>query len=292
MYKLITIITVLVITISLSQYTPYAALKDFKDNVEKDEKSSSGKSSSYKSSKSNNTSDTEVSECVGNFYALWFFANLNVRYLDYPYMKNDYDNNFVIFSPEFLDDDYVKADRRDTKGQLKPEFSDIAKKQEFYDSGSFFYLKPEAGALYAFSNGYGYYASLTGKFYKIIGPELEMRRLDDGSDHLNYYAAGINISLLQYGGFLLDMHFQAAYMRGILDRNGSAAGVVMTLYPVKPITLTVKAGTQAFGKVNFFDGEVKIGVMLQRVELSTGCRYIASKSSSITSIMFGVTMHL
>lgn len=259
----------------------YAALQDVKKDYEKEESAKKKPEKKTNSSTSHSESyDSSDDGCVDMcifIFPLWLEANLDLEYAPYPYSHKE--NNFIC---------------NDTK------------EQSFYGGcfdgrGTIWYLTLEAGGQYAFDEGNAGFARLSGKILRFFGPEFEFKRLvDENKDKLDYYAFGINIPIFQFSGFSPDIYVQAAYMRGVLDRNGISYGVIINSYPFNPVSLMFRFGVQSYrnikgeeyGSMDLYDYEGRLGIVFYRLELFGGYRRLSSDFVKIHGPIFGLKMFI
>lgn len=265
----------------------YSSLKDFKDDVEKEEKeNSSGSSSGGSSSSSDDESDAICSDACIELYGVlavvWVVQNMSVSYLDYPYQKNDADRNYVIPHD-------INEDDSDTTGSVTKKADTNNRTEDKYTKP--FYFTIEGGRQWCGDEGTAWYGAISGKFYKIIGPELEFKRTMDESDRLDYYAFGLNIPLFQFPGIIPDLYFQKAYMRGIIDRSGYALGVNVSIFPVRPLVLSARYGRQVYDEIYFHDYGCRIGIMLYRFQVFAGYRKIRAEYAKIGGFEAGLKLY-
>lgn len=292
--KNLRIIFLIVIFISLfSIRNSYPALKDFKQDYEKEESSKSGGSGSG-SYGSGGGGDECMGECTLFIFQLWFAANMYLEYDKYPYHTSG-KNNFVCNYP-FLNNSSAGRD----PGLTETGYNDSGSGTGCFD-GKKWFLTLEGGGQYAFDNGNGGFARLSGKIYKIIGPEFEAKRIvDDYGDHLDYYAAGVNIPIVQFSGFMPDFYIQAIFLKGVIERNGTAFGIIINSYPVKPLSFMLRFGSQSYGNIkgkdygnmDFYDYEGRIGVILNRFEFFAGYRKIGSEEVKLGGPVAGIKIFL
>ncbi|MCP4137400.1 MAG: hypothetical protein GY754_40915 [bacterium] len=280
-----------------------ADLKDFKKDVEREEKTNKSSSDSSGSSCGAGCVSDFFSGCFELFTqaaaTIWVDMNMAVHYSDYPYKAGE-ENNFIQYDPKYLQkkDDAAKPApditvERSGTGWIDPQ-TDIHEDEDVDESSieidtikNYFYTI-EAGGQWARDYGGAYSAAIGGRFWKFIGPEMEFKHTWDGSNHLVYIAAGINIPIIQHDYCTPDIYVQGSFMRGIISKNGVAFGLIFRSYPVKPLSLMFRLGTREYGSISFIDLEGRVGVILNRVEIFAGYRHITSKEASIGGPLGGI----
>lgn len=308
-------LTILILFLSsLSLNNLYSDLKDFKQDFKKEEseKSRSTKSRNDSSSSSNDGCSEAIGEFTFYVFIAWVQFNFALRYNNYPYQFQD-SNNFIFHYHTILQKRYpsvnnenaiINSDVPSTNDMNAKDDEDAAeeindmqslnKGTEFEDKNYYFTL--EGGYQYAFDNGNGAFAALRGKFYKLIGPEIEARRIIDNNDHLDYFAFGLNIPVIQFSGFMPDLYLQKIYLKGIIERDGFAYGIIVNSYPVKPFSFMIRIGEQSYnnikgkdyGKVDFMDYEIRAGIVYNHFELFIGFRHMKAKYAEIKGPEIGL----
>ncbi len=268
------IIFILIATISICfiDQNLQSKLKDFKEGIKKEEKERREKEK-YKSNSDSEDDEDDDKSCSGMGVALGtcldFFMkyNITIHYTDYPYDKKDSENHFIKDSSE------------------SETVSDDDKEKSYY----FSFL---AAGYWSRNTGFGLITGFRGKFWKVIGPEIETRDIWEGNDHLGYYGLGINLSLVQHDFFIFDLYVQAALMRGILNRTGGTYGAIFISYPVKPLSLTLKIGGVHFKYVDMMNLEFRMGIHVDRVEFFAGYRLLYAKYSELDGPFIGIQVFI
>ena len=281
---------------AFSSKISYPALKGFEKDYEREENSKSGKSNS--GTRKSGSGDDTCAGCMGEFLwygcitagSLWFVMNRSLEYSQFPYHQDEKSNFVCNYSI-------------DLAGEETP-IQEIAVK-EIPDSpdvkgcfnGKSWFLTLEGGGQYAYDNGNGWGGRLSGKIFKLIGPEIEAKRIvDRNDDHLDYYAIGVNIPIIQFSGFMPDFYLQAAYLRGIIERDGISYGIIINSYPVKPFSFMLRFGRQSYGNIKgeeygnmkFYDYEGRVGVIFNRFEIFAGYRKTAALYAELKGPVAGV----
>lgn len=289
----------------------YSALNDFKHDYEKEEKSKSGKSKSAGSgtgkSKSKGYSSDSGDDgcasllgemlgeliweaCISPLVYLWVDLNCELEYSKYPYYDTE-KSNFIC--------NYIISSKK--QDDSKPEIIDISMPDSSQGKGCFdgksWFLTIEGGGQNAYDNGKGGFGRISGKIFKLLGPELEAKRLvDKNDDYLDYYAMGVNIPIVQFSGFMPDFYVQAAFLRGVIERDGVSYGIIINSYPVRPLSLMVRFGRQSYGNIKgqeygnmkFYDYEGRIGIIFNRFEIFAGYRNMEALYAEIRGPVAGV----
>ena len=279
----------------------YPALNDFKNDYQKEENSKSGNSGSGSSGSGSdkNPGDDDLAACIGGCMwdgcispvgSLWFVMNHSLEYSKYPYYQNEKSNFICNYSM-----DLTGTDTPIQEIALK-EIPDSPKIRGCFD-GKEWFLTVEGGWQNAFDNGTGGFGRLSGKIFRLIGPEIEAKRIvDKNDDHLDYYAIGVNIPLVQFSGFMPDFYIQAACLRGIIDRNGVSYGIIINSYPVKPLSFMLRFGRQSYGNIKgeeygdmkFYDYEGRVGIIFNRFEIFAGYRKTAAIYAELKGPVAGI----
>lgn len=298
------IIVMLVFLFSaFSSNISYAALNDFKQDYQKEENSKSGSSgsgSSNSGSGSSGSGNNDLADCIGgciwdgclSFGSLWFLINHSLEYSKYPYYQDEKNNFICNYS--------IDQTGKDSPSQVQEiaykEIPDSPKIKGCFD-GKDWFLTLEGGWQNAFDNGTGGFGRISGKIFRLIGPEIEAKRIVDKNDeHLDYYAIGVNIPIVQFSGFMPDFYIQAAFLRGIIDRNGVSYGIIINSYPVRPLSFMLRFGRQSYGnikgeeygKIKFYDYEGRVGIIFNRFEIFAGYRKTAALYAELKGPVAGV----
>jgi hypothetical protein len=177
---------------------------------------------------------------------LWFPDNFFFNYGRYPYEEEGF-----IQRPE--------------PGTQAFEAFDFNKKSYTFSAGlSAFHL----GGI-----GTGSWVSVSGNIFKFFGPYLDAYILTDATQILYGGRAGMHFSLIQSNVYNLACYTQWQGWSGVLARNAFVTGLDTRLYPVKPLTIRLKAGFQIFGNFSLGELEGEAGVMVKAWEFYFGYRY-------------------
>ncbi len=291
-----------------------AKLKDFKDGVDKSghrksDSSKKKKDSSLEISLSNggpdNTTGASCSEscfgCIFNMTVmLWAYHNLSVYYSSYPYADTKI-AHFIYYLPrpkktESPGDDFkltITVDEKKNDG--KPEEPVPATPPPGFDHT--WYITADFGGQWARDEGSGGFIGLSARVFRLLSFECEAKRIMDGEDYLDYYAAGISVPLFQANNFSPDFYFQYAAMNGVVQLSGFAFGFIINSYPVKPLHLMMRIGKHLYTKketeefyreIEFIDVEGRIGVLIGRCELFAGYRHIETDHAALGGPIGGI----
>lgn len=299
----------------LSAPEGHSALKDFKEDYQKDENSKSTSShSGGGSSHISGDSDECAGECLFKTFTvilpLWFAVNRNLIYAPYPYHYSD--RNHFICNYDIPDNekrgDSNNSDKKadieiqNKRGMRSDSSSGIpASSKKGCFNGSSWYLAFEGGVQYASENGNAAFGRISGKLFRFLGPEIEVKRLKDkNDDHLDYFALGINIPVVQFSGFSPDLYIQRAMLRGIIERKGVSYGIIVNSYPVSPLSMMLRIGVQSYENINgkefknveLHDYEYRIGVILNRFEIFAAYRHVGSDSADIKGPLAGIKLFI
>ena len=305
----------------LSQEKSYGALKDFGRKTKKEQRKNRN-SNRVKSSKSNSDSSDAVDGvfgCIGIIFDIFSTrANNNdneprfdvygnsipkkhrdragigctmslmgepadvLQYTKHPYSNTDI-SNFIVHI-----DDYNNDNRDETKPELENEVS------PFFFAFTF-------GGQYAYSNGWGMYAALSGSLLGMMGPEAYFFRYEQDGFWVHTYAAGFNFPLVQIGGFYLEFILQYAGISGnyLEDSrtkrfvlSGANIGVKMRIFPFQPVVLTGEYGFQIYESIQYHLVMGSLGIIIYKFEFFGGYRQLESKDTKIGGIIFGLRIWL
>jgi hypothetical protein len=258
-----------------------AGLGDFKEGTKKEEGEGKHGSSNHDSDDDDDGGLTE--EILGFFaeiaFYVWIHTNLPVRYSKYPYARKNVTDNFIFYDPTVLadvkEDDSPEAFLEYRQPTVDPEIAQLKKKTRpfyFNIAGGYQQTKDKVDCGFV---------SMSGKVYKLIGPEIESRYYRDGKDYLSYSMFGVNIPIWQFDYISPDFYIGRAMMRGTLRRDGVAYGVNVAVFPFKPIVLHGRIGAIHFDRITYHDYSAHLGVMLKRFEIFGGYRAIKAKYASL-----------
>ena len=284
------------------------SLKDFKDGTDK--------SGTERSSSSDNSSGSDegcfedmIGDCLGQIFEaigeMWLAHNLSAYYSSYPY-EHPQISNFINLLPVFTKD---KKSDNPVENKAEPEveqgykaeesgpLDDLAQLKPLPEFDHTYYLNADIGGQWARDDGSGAFVNMSGKIFRILGPECEYKRVIDKEDHLDYLALGINLSIIQTNYFSPDFYIQYASMKGIVDLDGFAFGLIAHSYPVKPLHLMFRIGKQSYTKhetediyrdISFIDLEGRIGVIFYRFEIFAGYRHIETDYAELGGPICGI----
>lgn len=297
------------------------SLKDFEEGTERSGSKRSGSSSSNspdsswddESSGENGCFGDMVGDCLGSMFeiigGLWLAHNLSVYYSSYPYEKpqiSNFMNPLPVFKkgkgPESPAGDQFKPEgEEDGKTEEPSPLDELSKLKPVPGFDHTYFLNAEVGAQWALDNGSGAFVGLSGKIFRVLGPECEYKRIVDGEDHLDYLALGVNLSIVQTNYFSPDLYLQYASMKGVVDISGFAFGLIAHSYPVKPLHLMVRLGKQVYTKqetgdiyreIDFIDLEGRIGLIFNRFEFFAGYRHIETDYAELGGPIAGIRIWL
>jgi hypothetical protein len=272
-------ITVLLLCLVVCASTTHltAGLQDFTDESKKAEQSKKSGGSSSGSSIDSSDDDSVFGQLFEFIFLGWAYLNSEVDFTAYPYSNHEYRNNFITYETEPSDSQKNEAIKN---GETKPgEFSDLRRKSVSSDARSWFY-SVTAGYHYAGDGVKCGFAAVKGRFWKLIGPEIESRTYHDSSGNLNYTNAGICIPIVQHDYFSPDFYIGWGGFRGMMNRNGVSCGVTLSVYPVRPLILYAKAGFLSFDRITYQEYEGRLGVIANRFEIFCGYRTLYAKNVS------------
>ncbi len=234
-------------------------------------------------------SDTSSSPgCMELGCTLWVFRNLLVGYLDYPY-QNGYDFNFV--HPDFSN---RKKEPEKNENEVFTSYSESAFDQNNPNDNNLnsnFY-NIETGIFSDFNGINIYTASLRGRFWRIFGPQIDLRVDNLDSNFFDSAAIGFNFPLFQFDYFIPEIYFQSVMSGNDFSKNGNAYGIYISSYPVKPVTLTYKYGKEDYDDYIVTENTFKIGLIIYRFEVFAGFQSLKSSDSKCSGYVFGMRVWL
>ncbi|HDP79835.1 MAG TPA: hypothetical protein ENN21_03215 [Spirochaetes bacterium] len=276
-----------------------AALKDFKEGTEKS--GSTRDRSSKKSAGGDNGCMGEAMDfCLGIAGALWISHNLSLYYSSYPYEKTGPPQFIYHLSGEKEEEAPGILEKKISPGgdidvdELSSGKNGRAAAPGFDHT---WYLNIDMGGQYTRDSGSGGFVGLSGKIFRLLGPECEFKRMVDNGDRLDYLAAGVNISLFQFNYFSTDFYLQYAGMKGVVDLSGYAYGLIVHSYPFKPVHILLRIGMQSYTEkeaediyreIDFLDLEGRVGVMIYRCEIFAGYRHVETDHAELGGPIGGV----
>ncbi len=159
------------------------------------------------------------------------------------------------------------------------------KRQEQQDKSYFFDLTTDYG--YLFDVGHALNVSLSGAFYKFVGPEFRAALIFDGDSLLTHAQIGLNVALFYgtHGSFSL--YGQYAFMRGILARDGGAVGVKAYIFPARPLSLSLSFGVEIYPHIVFIDTSFAARFHIKMVDLHVGYRVFRAQSANLDGPFIG-----
>ena len=129
------------------------------------------------------------------------------------------------------------------------------------------------GPFLTIDTGSGFFFGCRGKVWTFIGPEIDYTHLWDTSGSLLHLSLGVNISFIQFDRLSVDGYIQYS----LLDHlSGIAGGLLLTSYPVTPLSLFLRMGGQVYRDISFFNAEGRIGAVIYRFNPYVGYRHTSS----------------
>lgn len=266
----------------------YAKLRDFKESVNK-ERNKNKNSGSRKSNRGSGTSssiengDDDSDSCMGEMakavFHVWMGHNLSPCYAIYPYATDLY----IDYS------DNLAKKKNKKQNMFRCHNSKNDKKSEYRRK---YFFTFDMGGQHTTRTGDALYLSLGGKFIGLIGPEIEVFRRWDGDDHMEYYAGGINIGIIQVSPFMLNFYIQRSAYRGILKLTGWSYGFTLYSMISNQFSVFARFGWRDYNYILFHDYEGRIGYFLHRFELYAGYRYYHSEQSQLQGFIGGIKFWL
>ncbi len=228
----------------------FADLSDFEKRIEEAEAAAKPDEEEAEPKPDTRTEEQKQaeSEFVFAILKIWFYLNFAVDYGDYPYGDRPY--------IRFRDGDEARW--------------------------KFYRMSVGADAYLTADSRMGYRAELEGKFLPFIGPRLDVSGLYDGAREQYFVGLGAQASLLQTRWVCADVYGQWVSMKGLVDREGSALGIVLTVYPGAKLSLVAKLGGQSYSSgLELNDWSCSVGRHFGRWELYGGWRSLAAETGTI-----------
>ena len=145
-----------------------------------------------------------------------------------------------------------------------------------------------AGGIASDDGEYGGFASFQGRFFPFLGPDVDYRVYYDGTTHLQFFTAGLDLALIQHDYFLWSLYGKGAFFRGELDRNGAAFGTSLRSYLGRPVSLLLRFGAVSFDAIDFAQIEGRLNLHQDRWFLFGGGNLLQSSSSRLFTVEAGV----
>jgi hypothetical protein len=208
----------------------------------------------------------------------WRAHNNAVFYASYPYAE---------LSPSARERNFIRYDLDSVHvGEgLEVSYEGPQRKRHWF--GLF------TGALATADGSYGGFASLQGRFFPFLGPDVDTRFLTaPESDYLTITTAGLDASILQHDYFVWSLYGKGAFFRGVLERNGAAFGTQLRSFVAQPVSLRARAGVMVFENIAFSQFEGQLAVHVDRFELSGGAMLLQSEKARILSFEAGIGLRL
>lgn len=274
-----------------------AGLDDFKKGTEKEQtenKNSRSSSHNDDNDDDNHNDDDSVfgdlfGELILAMFAGWAYVNFNVRYAKYPY-SGKIDDNFIAWNS--IETEKHKPDLFTSVMNPGAAAAEEKEREKFRKRTRPFYFTVSGGYQRTRDGVNCGFASLSGRVYKLIGPEFETRYYRDGKDHLSYTMLGINVPVFQWDYFSPDVYIGKTFMSGIVQLDGFAAGVNVTSYPFRPFILHGRFGRIYMKDITYNEWAASLGVIYRRVELYAGYRSISAKYARLQGFEFGTRLWL
>lgn len=265
--KIIAFSIIFICTIIITIPLQSAGLSDFKDKVEKEEREN--REEEHHSSDAGNGCLDAGCAALGSI-----FSN------DNP-VSQERDEQ-ASTEPGSTDRYYAAPPSGKTESPAKP-----TGKKKKYDNRHLFSI--EAGALWDRQYGWGFSTGARLLFFNFIGLDFDMRSIwENESSHLDYYGAGLVLSYAFVDTIVPSLYLHYAAYRSIIERDGAALGLMVNIYPVKPLSLMFKVGGQFFEQIDFADLEARLGVLVRFFEVWAGYRFISAKYAHLDGPIFGV----
>lgn len=225
--------------------------------------------------------------CLTFSCAFWLYTSVMISYLDYPYEK-DAKYNFIV-PPQV---DKLKKDVPDTTivSYEKVQFDKENENDVFPQGYSASFYSLEAGVMHDFGASHSvYYSSFRGRFWRFFGPQIDFRydKNQDGDKGLNTVAFGLNLPLFQFDILTPELYFQITESGKDFDYLGTAWGLYVSSYPIKPLIFTYKYGREYCDDYKIHEYSFTIGVILYRFEVYAGYSVLSLPGDNFNSFKFG-----
>ncbi|AFG37327.1 hypothetical protein [Spirochaeta africana] len=216
---------------------------------------------------------------------LWFHHHNLVHYHSYPYQDSSG------LRPHFILHDQLEW-TEDSAGSYARRIPHPA-------TGSFrkfFWFELLGGGLIGDDRladpVFGWHASLQGQLLPFIGPDFEYRRLYDGTNELHTIAGGFSFPVVQHDYFSMALYAQAAALRGVLDRDGGAAGIVWRSYPGRPISLYLRTGGMFFEHIEFLHLSGRVNLHRGPLLFYSGANLLQARYDRLLNFEAGIGLRL
>lgn len=258
----------------------FADIDSFTDSVEESNEDAQ-KDNGHYAKKQTHSSSSSCSDCCSDgvveiLFTLWMLDNGAVTFEPYPYATDD---KYMHFN---------SLTGNDTSSFFGDGWSDRS-----------FRYTVATSAVYTKDIGFGNESCLEGYIFKCIGPLFENIIYTDLKEVTGNVKLGGQMALLQSNPLSILLYGQWTHWYGKvgeeLPKSGFSGGFILRSYPVKPLVVEWKLGWQSFGEdyTNFMESDVRLGVMINRVELFASWKYM-NISNDTTSLIYsennGVTL--
>lgn len=257
--------------------TAYADLDDFRRDVEEEEEENRDEQDETTGSDEEDGSNPFARLLYEITIFAWTLHNTSVFYADFPYAERPLPSGIRARGFVHFDTESIRIDENFTISRVGPQ-----RKRYWFEVHS--------GALATEDGGYGGMASLQGRFTPFFGPDIDTRFIADGDDLLNITTAGIDMSILQHDFFTWTLYGKWAGFRGILERNGGAAGSQIHTYPFNPVSLHLRTGAMVFPNIAFGQVEGRLAVHVNRLSLFGGANLLQSENARLLSFETGASI--
>lgn len=235
----------------LFAHSAAADLSDFERRVQNAE----AKAAAKEEEEADNRTDEQKradAELLAAILRLWFYLNFAVDYDDYPYASGPY------------------------------------VRYRNLEDGAWKFHRFSAGAdAYWTADGIGVRAEFEGKALPFIGPRLDATVLGDGKDRQYFIGVGGQMSLFQTRWVCADVYGQWIAMRGLVQREGGAGGLALTIYPGSRLSVSIKVGGQNYRSgLELGEWNCSIGRHFGRYEVYGGWRSLGAEDAELLGGFF------
>ncbi|MES0488842.1 MAG: hypothetical protein ABUK01_02550, partial [Leptospirales bacterium] len=230
-----------------------------KDKNKDNRKRGKGNDKRKKGKRSDNGNDDGGSaEVAAEVIKLLIILNIDTWYTPYPYYGK---------GPNFLENlalqpgSYLRSDVAGEKyGQAVPPYY----RKVFFNV--------EVGGQYLSPTYYGMNTVIHGRVLSILGPLFEYQGIKIDYFTYNIMKAGVDIAVFQFGNMSLSAFWQHTWLK--IDSTevfqDETVGFIFMVYPVKPISFTLKYAYMEHENRIYQSTNFRLGVHINRFEIFTG----------------------
>ena len=261
----------------------WADLEEFKEGVEEEEKNREKK----EEDKDNEEEEAgEANPFLELIYQItlfiWLAHNGSAHYESYPYAER---GNALVRHDMERSRSYWDTREAGTGGTEKGATPEPAKSHWFELSAGGIGFSADCYDPFP-PEGYGGFASLQGRFFPFLGPDIDYRSYYDASGELHITGVGLDLPLVQTDPFSWSVYGKWVGWRGTLNRDGGASGFTFRSYLFRPLSLYLRAGGVFFPHVTIGQVEGRLNLHLGSVTLFGGVNVLETERSKYRLMSF------